>query len=94
MEESIKAYGVNKKEGSPKRWEKEVTNADGTRECMYVEEIDYNKKTVFLITENKSGKEEKYESYYKSVKYISDVNPLAEKKSFLSKLANYVGESE
>jgi hypothetical protein len=90
--------------GKP-RWKKEFYTPDGTKECMYVEEVDYKAKKVFLVTEVKSGKkkdkkgkEEKemdeFERYFKETKYISDSNPLDNKSSMLTKLANYTGHRE
>ncbi len=38
--------------GKPK-WKKEFYKTDGTKECMYVEEVAYKNKKVFLITEVK-----------------------------------------
>ena len=90
--------------GKPK-WKKEFYKPDGTKECMYVEEVSYKNKKVFLITEVKSGKKKEkgskeetpmseYERYFKEEKYISDSNPLDTKSSMLTKLANYTGHRE
>lgn len=76
----------------PKTWEKETRDSDGTTSRMTVKELPYNKKVVYLVCEsryNYSGEGEDV-----SIDYISDTNPLAEKKSFLQKLSQMTGIDE